>query len=181
MLGSPHLVGQKVAVLISGALEHLHSALALGQLGLREPGISEPTADSSSDTAGTLERPHPGSASLGRAEGLFRHGQRLSEESHGDQYRRSSPPLRTKAGPTSGMVRAIGSGRSSHDGSGPYTAQLHLDGRQLEVIARFPGGIVFLLAYLDLAQRHCAKVRNHQDMPERPNPGNRNFADALDD
>jgi len=78
------------------------------------------------------------------------------------------------------MVRAIGSGRSSHDGSGPHTAQLHLDGRQLEVIARFPGGIVLLLAYLDLAQRHGAKVRNHQDMPERPNPRNRNFADALD-
>jgi len=78
------------------------------------------------------------------------------------------------------MVRAVGSGRSSHDGSGPDTPQLHLDGRQLEVIARSPGWMVLLLAYLDLAERDCAKVWNHQDMPERPNPRNRNFADALD-
>src|ERR1700687_4300852 len=180
MLGLPHLVGQKVAALISGALEHRRSALAPGQLGPRESGISKPTPDSSYDTLGMRERPDPDTGLLDRAEGLSRHGQSASEESPGDQYRKASPPLRTKAAPTSGMVRAIGSGRSSHDGFGPHTAQLHLDGRQLEVIARFPGGIVLLLAYLDLAQRHGAKVRNHQDVPERPNPRNRNFADALD-
>src|ERR1700704_6102901 len=129
MLGWPHLDGQEGAVLISGALVLLHSTLAPGQPGPRESGISKPTPDSSSDTRGTLERPDPGSGSLDRAEGLFRHGQSASEESHGDQYRRSSPPRRTKAGLNSGMMRAVGSSCCGHDDSGPDTAQVHLDGR----------------------------------------------------
>src|SRR5260370_1616706 len=107
MLGLPHLVGQKVAVLISGALEHRRSALAPGQLGPRESGISKPTPDSSSYTGGTLERPDPDSRSLDPAEGLFRHGQRSSEQSHGHQYREPSPPLRTKPPPTSGIAPPI--------------------------------------------------------------------------
>src|SRR5260370_42262105 len=125
MLGLPHLVGQKVAVLISGALEHRRSALAPGQLGPRESGISKPTPDSSSYTGGTLERPDPDSGSLDRAEGRFRPGQRASEQSHGGQYRRPSPPLRTKTAPTSGVGRGIGSGPPHHDDGRPPQAPLH--------------------------------------------------------
>src|SRR5260370_10040279 len=100
MLGLPHLVGQKVAVLISGALEHRRSALAPGQLGPRESGISKPTPDSSSYTGGTLERPHPDSGPLAPAEGPFRPGQRSTRQSDCDQHSRPPPPLRTKPAPT---------------------------------------------------------------------------------